>query len=307
MFDLRQLRYFVAVAETLSFTRAAERLHLSQPPLSQQIRTLEDDLGVRLFDRNRRRVTITEPGRLFLDEARKILAQVDAARLTVSEAASGCRGRLRLAYPASLSFHGALPRTLLRFTATSPDVRVELNEMYTETQYTALMAGQIDVGLVRALPKERSIALETEVEVIDQEPLMLAMPCSHPLAKRKHIHLRDVAHEPFVTQPRAYSTTLYDTLVELATKAKFHPIIRQEAQQVTGLLALVAAGVGMALVPASLRAVHLPEVCMIELKDAHAQLLLAVARRKADPSPVLARFLDAVKTRGEGVSTPAGP
>lgn len=295
MFDLRQLRYFVAVAETLSFTRAAQRLHLSQPPLSQQIRSLEDDLGVRLFDRNRRRVALTEPGRLFLDEARKILAQVDTARMTAMEAAAGNKGRLRLAYPASLSFHNALPQTLLRFASSNPGVQVELNEMYTETQYSALVAGQIDVGLVRALPKEQSIALQVEVDAIDHEPLLLALPCSHPLAKRKRIHLREVADEAFVSQPRAYSTTLYDTLVQLAAAAGFRPIIRQEAQQVTGMLTLVAAGVGMAVVPASLRAVHLPEVCMVNLEDKDAKLLLAVARRKEKQSPVLSCFLSAVK------------
>ncbi|HET7267810.1 MAG TPA: LysR substrate-binding domain-containing protein [Oleiagrimonas sp.] len=294
MFDLRQLRYFVAVAETLSFTRAAQRLHLSQPPLSQQIRALEDDLGVRLFDRNRRHVALTEPGRLFLDEARKILSQVDAARITATEAAAGHRGRLRLAYPASLSFHRALPQTLLRFSSKNQGVRVELHEMYTETQYAALVAGQIDVGFVRAVPKERSIATQVTVDIIDHEPLLLALPASHPLAGRKHIGLHEVASESFVIQPRAYSTTLYDTLVQMASAAGFRPTIRQEVQQVTGTLALVAAGVGMAVVPASLRAVHLPEVSMVNLDDDNAELLLAVARRKQNHSPALTHFLEAV-------------
>lgn len=293
MFDLRQLRYFIAVAETLSFTRAAQRLHISQPPLSQQIRSLEEDLGVRLLDRNRRRVALTEPGRQFLENARKILMQVDTARLVASEAAAGYKGRLRLAYPASLSFHGALPRALLRFSSTTPDVQVELHEMYTETVYNALVTGQIDVGLVRAVPKERSIALQVEVEPIDHEPLMLAVHYRHPLASHKRIDLAQAAGESFVTQPRAYSTTLYDTLLEMASDAGFRPVIRQEAQQVTGLLALVAAHIGMALVPASLRAVQLPQVRLVGLNDKKARLLLAVARRKESPSPVLARFLDA--------------
>src|SRR5690625_2621644 len=201
MFDLRQLRYFVAVAETLNFTRAAQRLHLSQPPLSQQIRALEEDLGVRLFDRNRRHVALTEPGRLFLDEARKILAQVDAARVTAIEAAAGHKGRLRLAYPASLSFHRALPQTLLRFSSKNPGIHVELHEMYTESQYAALVAGQIDVGLVRATPKERSMAAQVDVDIIDHEPLLLALPSSHPLAGREHIGLREVASGSFVIQP----------------------------------------------------------------------------------------------------------
>lgn len=297
MFDLRQLRYFVAVAEALSFTQAARKLHISQPPLSQQIRALEEDLGARLLDRNKRRVALTEPGRLFLHEARRILEQAEAARVTVAEAAEGCKGRLRLAYPASLSFHGALPRTLLRFSAIAPDVQLELREMYTEAQYDALVSGDIDVGLVRAMPKERGTAVQLQIDVIDHERLLLAMPCEHPLASRKRIHLRDVAREPFVTQPRGYSTTLYDTLMQMAALDGFHPVIRQEAQQLTGLLALVSAGVGMALVPTSLRAVRLPEVCMIDLADKQADLLLAVAWRKDDTSPVLARFLEAVRTR----------
>lgn len=296
MFDLRQLRYFVAVAEALSFTQAARKLHISQPPLSQQIRALEEDLGTKLFDRNKRHVALTEPGRMFLAEARAILARAETARTVVSEAADGCTGRLRLAYPASLSFHRALPQALLRFSEMAPRVQLELHEMYTETQFDALVTGQIDVGLVRAMPKERSVALQLQVDVIDHERLLLAMPCVHPLASRKRIHLRDVANESFVTQPRAYSTTLYDTLMQMAAMDGFHPVIRQEAQQVTGLLALVSAGVGMALVPASLRAVQLPEVCMVELADKQADLLLAVASRKQDTSPVLARFLDAVKS-----------
>ncbi len=299
MFDLRQLRYFVAVAEALSFTRAAQKLHISQPPLSQQIRALEQDLGTRLLDRNKRRVALTEPGRLFLDEARRLLAQAQAARVAVTEAAEGYRGRLRLAYPASLSFHAALPRTLWRFSAMAPDVDLELREMYTETQYDALVAGDIDVGLVRALPKEQNVALQVEVDVIDHERLLVAMHCDHPLASRKRIRLRDVVHEPFVTQPRAYSTTLYDTLMQVAALDGFRPAIRQEAQQITGLLALVSAGVGMALVPTSLQAVQLPEVCMIELVDKTADLLLAVAWRKDDDSAVLQRFLEAVRTRNE--------
>lgn len=296
MFDLRQLRYFVAVAEALSFTRAAQRLHISQPPLSQQIRALEEDLGTRLLDRNRRHVALTEPGRQFLERARDILTQVDLARLTVREAAAGFCGRLRLAYPASLSFHGALPRTLLRFSKTCPEVRVELQEMYTEAAYSALVAGQIDVGLVRALPKERSINLQVDVTNIDHEPLLLAVHHEHPLASRQRVHLAELTDEPFVTQPRNYSTTLYDTLLRMADDAGFRPVIRQEAQQVTGLLALVAANIGMALVPASLRAVHLPQVALLELEDANACLLLAVACRKETPSPVLARFLEAAQS-----------
>ncbi len=292
MFDMRQLRYFVAVAETLSFTQAAQRLHMSQPPLSQQIRALEDDLGVRLLDRNKRRVLLTGPGRLFLEEARKILAQAEAARLSVSGAAAGYTGRLRLAYAGSVAFHPTLPHALLNLSDVAPGIRVELREMYSEQQYMALAARQIDAGFVRARAKDARLEQETELRTIDREPLLLALPATHALAGRERIHLHEVAKEPFVTQPRALSTTLYDTLVQLAARVGFYPAIRQEVQQVTAMLTLVSAGVGLALVPASLRAVQLEGVRMIPLEDENAYQLLAVATRMKDDSPVLRRFLD---------------
>ena len=170
MFNLRQLRYFVAVADSLSFTRAAQTLHISQPPLSQQIRALEDDLGVRLLDRTKRRVRLTEPGRLFLDEARKLLAQAESARVTVTQAAAGYGGRLRLGYPVSVAFHRALPRALLEFARLAPGVQVELTEMYTAAQYEALLAGQIDVGFVRARPTKSLARREVlRIRELDRE------------------------------------------------------------------------------------------------------------------------------------------
>jgi len=297
MFTLRQLRYFVAVADSLSFTRAAQSLHISQPPLSQQIQTLEEDLGVRLLDRTRRRVRLTEPGRLFLDEARSLLAQAESARVTVNRAAAGYGGRLRLAYPVSVAFHRTLPRALLEFARVAPGVQVELNEMYTTAQYEALLAGQIDVGFVRAQPppalsRRESIAIRE----LDREHLMLALPSSHRLARRKSIAMRELADTPFVAQPGRSGSTLHDALMALAMQAGFHPAIVQEAQQVTGLLALVSAGIGVALVPASLRAVKLEAVTLVELSDSDAYLMLGLATRGDQRSPALERFLAMIDT-----------
>lgn len=294
MFDFRQLRYFVAVAEELSFTRAALRLHLSQPPLSQQIQSLEQDLGVRLLERSKRQVKLTEPGRVFLDQARQILAKADEARGQVTAAAAGYSGHLRLAYTVSVSFHPALPRTLLRYGQIAPRVGLKLVEMYTEPQFAALLADEIDAGFVRSEPVHAQDARRLRLNVIDREPLLLAMPARHPLAGRSSIRLAEVAGDSFVSQPRDLAATLYDRLVTLANNAGFHPSIVQHAQQINGLLALVAAGLGLALVPASLRAVRLGGVCYVPLEDPDAFLLLAVACRADDQSPALQQFLATV-------------
>jgi DNA-binding transcriptional LysR family regulator len=294
MFDFRQLRYFVAVAEELSFTRAALRLHLSQPPLSQQIQALERDLGANLLERTKRRVALTESGRVFLEQARAILAMADQARGQVAAVAAGHSGQLRLAYTVSVSFHPALPQALLRYRQLAPQVRLQMSEMYTEPQYAALLAGQIDVGFVRDQPTHLQDARNLRLTVIDREPLLLALPADHPLANRQDIGLTEVAGDSFVSQPRELASTLYDRLVTLAAKAGFKPKIGQHAQQINGLLALVAAGLGLALVPASMRAVRLPGVSYVLLDDPDAYLLLAVASRADDSSPVLQQFLSTV-------------
>jgi DNA-binding transcriptional LysR family regulator len=295
MFDLRQLRYFVEVAETLSFTQAAQRLHISQPPLSQQILALEADLGVRLFDRNRRRVALTEPGRLFLSEAKAILARAESARTVVTEAAAGFTGQLRLAYAVSVSFHRALPETLLRFTQAAPGVSLHLGEMLTGAQYDAILSGQIDVGLLRAHPEGVANARQLNVEVIDHEPLVIALPAGHRFARRESLRMEELAHERFVAPPRAHAATLIDRLMLLANKAKFRPNVRQEAQQIPSLLPLVAAGLGLALVPGSLQSVHLDGVAFVPVDDPEAFLLLAVASRVDNTSPVLESFLRTVR------------
>ncbi len=294
MFDFRQLRYFVAVAEELSFTRAALRLHISQPPLSQQIKSLEQDLGVRLLERTKRHVALTEPGRVFLEQSRQILAKADEARSQVTATAAGYSGQLRLAYTVSVSFHPALPRTLLRYGQVAPKVALKLSEMYTEPQFTALLSGEIDAGFVRSEPAHAQDARNLRLSVIDREPLLLAMPVGHPLASRNSLSLVEVAGDAFVSQPRALAATLYDRLVTLAHHAGFQPSIGQHAQQINGLLALVAAGLGLALVPASIRAVRLAGVVYVPLEDPDAFLLLAVARRANDHSPALQQFLATV-------------
>jgi DNA-binding transcriptional LysR family regulator len=166
--------------------------------------------------------------------------------------------------------------------------------MYTEQQYAALLAGEVDVGFVRDEPEHPGMARLLRLDVIDREPLLLALPANHPLADRESIWLREVAMEAFVVQPRELAATLYDRLAQIAAKANFHPLISQQAQQINGLLVLVAAGMGLALVPASMRSVSLPGVKYLRLEDPDAYMLLALASRIDEPSPVVRRFLSAM-------------
>lgn len=302
MFDFRQLRYFITVAEELSFTRAALRLHISQPPLSQQIQALERNLGVVLLERNKRKVALTEPGKVFLEQARQILAQTELARSRTVAAAAGHHGQLRLAYTLSVSFHPALPEALLRHRRIAPDVDIQLCEMNNAPQFAALLANEIDVGFVRTEPRHAQDARKLQLRLLDREPLLLALPSSHPLAMRDKLHMHEMAGEAFVTQPREVAATLHDKLAMLAAAAGFQPHTVQQARQISGLLALVAAGLGIALVPATMRAVHLAGVSYVPLADPAAQMLLAVASRAGDASPLLAQFLSTVDecTRGSG-------
>jgi DNA-binding transcriptional LysR family regulator len=249
---------------------------------------------VRLLERTKRHVALTEPGKLFLEQARQILDKAEEARSQMADAATGFSGKLRLAYTVSVTFHPALPQTLLRYRRFAPQVRLILSEMYTEAQYAALLSGDLDVGFVRDLPGHESMAKDVRLDVIDHEPLLLALPSGHPLAQKESIWLREVAMEAFVVQPRELAATLYDRLTQVAAKANFHPLIRQHAQQINGLLVLVAAGMGLALVPASMKSVSLAGVSYLRLEDPDAYMLLALASRADNPSPVVRRFLSAM-------------
>jgi DNA-binding transcriptional LysR family regulator len=206
-----------------------------------------------------------------------------------------------LAYTVSVSFHPALPQALLRYGQIAPNVRLKLSEMYTEPQFAALLAGEIDVGFVRDEPVHALDARDLRFDVIDREPLLLALPAGHHLAKRDSLRLAEVAGDAFVSQPRELASTLYDRLVKLAATAGFQPTIAQHAQQINGLLALVAAGLGLALVPASMRTVQLAGISYVSLEDSDAHLLLAVASRAGDRSPALQQFLATV---ADTVATP---
>lgn len=246
--ELRQLRYFVALAETGNFHRAAEKLNISQPPLSVAIRRLEDELGTSLFDRGSRGASLTPAGAASLDLARTTLAHADRFRAAVREGAAGERGRLRIGFVGSATFD-LLPRLIPEFRQRYPLVELDLEESTSVDIARRLEAGSMDVGLVR-LPLLEVAAVQTRV--IDYDELHAAIPSASRFARTESIALEALANEPFVLQGRI--SILHAISLMACHAAGFVPRVAQEAAQLSAVLSLVRSGLGVALVPA--RAVH---------------------------------------------------
>lgn len=284
--ELRHLRYFVAVAEELHFHRAAERLHISQPPLSQQVRALEAELGVLLLERNRRSVALTAAGAVYLREARAILEAVEAATESARSVARGEAGRLALGFVGS-AMHGALPGVLRDHRLAFPRVQLVLTELPTAGQLEALRAGRIDVGVIRPPVREPGLALET----IHTEPLVVALPGDHALASREEVALAELLEEPFVLLARREAPGLYESLGQAMADAGGAPHVVQEAREMQTVVGLVAAGIGVSLVPASVGADAHRGVAYRPVAGAAPTVALALAWRPDDRSPVLEAFL----------------
>src|SRR5574340_256525 len=244
--ELRHLRYFVAVAEELHFGRAAARLGTAQPPLSQQIRQLEGELGVELLARTRRRVELTEAGRVFLDEARGILQRVTQATSAARRAARGETGSLAIGVVASATY-GLLPRVVRAFRERHPDVALTMSVMSTGAQVAALRAGQLQLAVARPPFGDETLVAEP----LHEEPVVAAIPSGHRLSAKRSLPLRALAGEPFVLFPRDRRPGWYDFVLGLCREAGFEPVVGQDAPELATALALVAAGDGVTLVPAS--------------------------------------------------------
>lgn len=286
--ELRHYRYFVAVAEELHFRRAAERLHISQPPLSQQIKQLEAELQVQLLERTSRRVALTEAGRAFLEEARSVLTAVDRSVATVRRVAAGEVGWLRLGFVAS-AVADLLPAMLERFRARAPDVQIELREMTTQVQIDALADGTIDLGIARDIHGGDDVA-RTPVRT---EALLAALPAGHGLAARGVIHLEELAAEPFIMLPRGRIPRVHDHVLFLCRAAGFSPRVAQEAVQFPTILSLVEARIGVAIVPEPVRVFRTTGVAYVGLHDAGAHSKVELVTRACEPSPTVARFIAA--------------
>ena len=287
--ELRHLRYFVAVAEELNFTRAAERLHIGQPPLSMQIRDLEEEIGTPLFDRARRRVALTEAGRRFLDHARGILEQSHTAVEEARRAGRGEAGELRIGFASSLPYTATLADTLYRYRQRYPGVGQQLREMFTVDQFAAIARGELDVGFVRHGGLE--VPAGVLAREIGRDPLRLVVNAAHPLADAEEVSLAQFHDDGFIAFPSDVGSGLPFVLERLCRSAGFEPRIVQSAREATTQIGLVAAGLGVAVLPGPLECVRLPRVRYLALRDEGAYFSLAVATADRAPSPLLAGFL----------------
>ncbi len=288
--ELRHLRYFIAVAEELHFGRAAEALGISQPPLSQQIQALEQELGARLFDRTNRRVALSEAGRLFLEEARQVLAQVDKAADVARRAQLGELGEMKIGFTSSAPFNSSIPKAIYSFRQRFPAVHLNLQEMSSRDVADALLDESIEVGLMRPLPLPDSL-VATE---LFREPLVAVLNADHPLAQgsEKGLHLSALANEPFVFFPRSYGSGLHAQLLSLARAAGFTPHLSQEAGEVMTIIGLVSAGLGVSVLPASFQRMRIDGVVYRTLLDADADTAVWLVQRREPGSAMAGAFVE---------------
>ena len=293
--ELRQLRYFVTVAEELHFGRAAVRLHMTQPPLSQAIAALEDQFGALLFLRNRRTVALTPAGSALLPEAKRLLAEAESLPELVRRAAAGEAGRLAIAFITSADY-SVLPPFLRRYSERYPDVHLSLHEATSDVQVEELLRGRIDAGfLIPPLP-DRALAQLDYLKVLD-EPLILCAPAGLALPPGgAPVRLQDVPHLPLIIFPREVSPALHDAILSCWRAAGITPAVGQQAIQMQTIVSLVSAGMGLALVPQSVANLMRPGVEYRALADPTPRVDTGIAWRRDNPSPVLQGFLELLRT-----------
>jgi len=293
--ELRHLRYFVTVAEELHFGRAAERLFISQPPLSQQIQQLEREIGVALFLRTSRSVQLTPAGEVFLRDARLILVAVDNAVLGAKRAARGEEGWLGIGFAASATYD-LLPAVLHDFRQSYPAIELSLVESNAAEQAAALHDHSIHVGFARP-PIVDDLFV---VAAVLKEPFVVALPATHPLAASSDVSLSELASEDFVSFPEGPLPSYAQSVRQACeTASGFTPRVVQEVREMQTAISLVVAGLGIALLPASVANLQRAGLVLLPLQEPAPRTELAVVSRRDDPSPVLANFLAIVQAQIE--------
>jgi DNA-binding transcriptional LysR family regulator len=308
MLDARQLRYFIAVAEELSFAGAADRLNVAQSAVSLQIKGLEEALGARLLNRRKRAaVSLTEAGRLFLAEAAAAIRQLEKAEQVGHLAARGELGQIEVGYVTSVAMNRILPSLLREYHRSHPAVQLRLTAMETPRQLEALAEGRLDAALIRPRP---SYAAGVAARVIHREALCVALAADHPLARSETLHAADLANETFIVPHLA---TFGSHLERLAAAGRFPIKIVHDVGDFVTALSMAAAGYGVVLGPESMRGLGFPEVVFRPLADFAEKVDLAVAFRTAEPSASVRAFIDAAIALGRhreldaSMGTPSTP
>jgi len=288
--DLREMRYFLALAEEKNFGRAAERLHIAQPPLSRQIRAMEDELGAALFIRTPKGVELTEAGQTLLDEVPNLLALAQRARERTRRAGQGLIGQLDVGLFGS-GVLDVIPRMLARFHAARPDVKIKLHNLTKAEQLQALRERRLTVGFNRLVPEDEDLVIEP----ILREPLVVALPEGHPLAVRPSIPIAELEGLPLILYPNIPMRGLAQEIADAFRAEGLTMRLEQDVEDVLTAVALVASGFGLAITTQSATNLRLPGVAFRPLSSRHLRdVELSCLYRRGDTSPVLAAFLDVV-------------
>lgn len=278
--ELRHLRYFIAVAETLHFGRAAEQLHISQPPLSQQIQILEQQVGARLLERNNRNVRLTAAGQLFLEQAWQIIDQVNQAADRAARIHRGELGEINIGFTSSAPFIRRISASLLAFRQQHPEVHIQMVETNTKQQIEPLLDGKLDMGVMRNTPLPEAL----EHRLLLREPLIAVVHQNHPLADVAggRISLQQLANEAFVFFDRKVGTALYDETLQLLKRYGITPYITQEVGEAMTIVGLVAAGLGVSILPGSFERIRVDSVRYLTLvePDARTEVWLVTHRHR---------------------------
>lgn len=287
--EIRHLRYFAAVARELNFSRAARQLHIAQPPLSRQIRQLEDELGTVLIDRSARPLRLTPAGQFFHGQAAQLLDRLTELRVATMRIARGQRTWFSIGFVPS-TLYGVLPEVIRCFRAARPEVEVGLSELTTVQQLEALKAGRIDVGFGRLRFQDAEIA----GEVISDEALVAALPAGHRLARYKRLSLAKLTPEPLLLYPAKPRPSYADQVLEIFHSRGLRPRIALEANEMQTAIGLVVAGIGYALVPRSVEGLHRDGLVYLPLSDLGVMSPVIMNVRAGDASELVAEFREMV-------------
>ncbi|MGE0802419.1 MAG: LysR substrate-binding domain-containing protein [Lautropia sp.] len=287
--ELRHFRYFLAVAEELNFRRAAERLHISQPPLSVAIHDLERELGAQLFDRSQRQIFLTEAGRLFMQAAKQILKEVGDATVSIARLTRGEAGTFRIGFNPSTKFLPFVPSAIHQFRALHPRVTLVLQEMESAAQIEAVANRKLDIGIGRN-PSGRPVA-GVQMAKLCAHPLVLAIHAKNPLSRKKNLAIADLRGEAFIcSRPDTGPAFLYNTAMDLCWAAGFAPRIVLEVREVSTIIGLVASGLGIAIVPQSLRTIAMKGVRYLPLTGPGTSMDIFTVSARRQSSAHVARL-----------------